>query len=153
MFSVEPAHARLHRTRLAGGENRSPVVEQRWQVLRVDRRIPAPAAGLIETETRVVAPALIQEVDVSIRQRSPYQSGKRIDNTSEIVLQRCVPLASDPRGHSACGTQGRTSIILSYRSTGRGGASVPGRKATPSRATVQLKSSAPARSSRRTQPG
>src|SRR5258708_28121673 len=139
MFSVEAAHARFHLTRLPGGQNRSPVVEQRWKVLGIDRRIPAPAAGLMETEARVVAPALMQEIDVPIRQRSPYQSGKRMDNTSEIVLQRCVPLASDPRGHSACGTQGQTSIILSYRSTGRRGASVPGRKGTRSSGMVQLR--------------
>src|SRR5258708_9975045 len=136
MFSVEAAHARFHLTRLPGGQNRSPVVEQRWKVLRIDRRIPAPAAGLIETETRVVAPALIQEIDVPIGQRSPYQSGKRIDNTSEIVLQRCLPLASDPRGHSACRTLGQTAIILSYRSTGRLVASLPGRKPTRSQAIV-----------------
>src|SRR5258708_28464260 len=135
MFSVEATHARFYLARLPGGQNRSPVVEQRWQVFRVDRRIPAPAAGLIETKTRVVAPALIQEIDVPIRQRSPYQSGKRIDNTSEIILQRCVPLASDPRGHSACGTQCQTSILLSYRSTGRRGPALQGRKAAPARRT------------------
>src|SRR6266849_6101974 len=106
MFSVEPAHARFDLTRLAGGQNRSPVIEQPRQVLRADRGLPPPTTGFLETQARVIAPALIE----------------RIDNTSELVLQRCVPLASDPRGHSACGTQGRTSMILSYRSADRRGA-------------------------------
>src|SRR5258707_14609209 len=39
-----------------------------------------------------------------------------------------MPLASGTRGHSACGTQGRTSMILSYRFAGRRGATVYGRK-------------------------
>src|SRR5258708_39608909 len=97
IFSVEAAHARFELTRLAGGQNRSPVIEQPRQVLRADRSIPPPATGFLETQARVIAPVLIEEIDIPVRQRSPYQSGERIDHASELVLQWCAPLANDPR--------------------------------------------------------
>src|SRR5690348_18275980 len=63
-FSIEAAHAHFDLTRFAGGQNRTPIIEQRRRVFGANRTIPAPATGLLETETRVIAPALIEEIDV-----------------------------------------------------------------------------------------
>ena len=46
----------------------------------------AMVAGVTETKAGVFAPTLIEEVDVPVGERSPYQPGKRIDDAVELVL-------------------------------------------------------------------
>jgi hypothetical protein len=48
--------------------------------------MPPLAASLENAKACIFAPALIEEVDVPVRERSPDQSGKRIDDAAEIVL-------------------------------------------------------------------
>ena len=56
----------------------------------MDRSLPPRAIGLFDAKAGVFAPALIEEVDVPVRERSPYQSRKRIDDAAELVLHSPV---------------------------------------------------------------
>src|SRR5260370_39872505 len=86
MLPSEAAQARFRFTRLARCQNRLPPFEQLRQVFGVDRSLPPPAIGFVNAEAGIVAPALIEEVDVPVRARSPYQSRKPIDDAAEFVL-------------------------------------------------------------------
>src|SRR5713101_4163958 len=99
-MEVEPAilpigapQAGFHFTWLARSQNGSPAFEQPRQVFRVDRRLPPRAMGFVNAEAAVFAPALIEEVDAPVRERSPYQSGKRIDDAAELVVH-CRPFVT-----------------------------------------------------------
>jgi hypothetical protein len=72
--------------RLARSQNESPAFEQLGQVFGVDRSLPPPATGFVKAKAGVFAPASIEEVDAPVRERGPYQSGKRIDDAAERVL-------------------------------------------------------------------
>jgi hypothetical protein len=48
--------------------------------------VPRQAIGFVNAKAGVFAPTLIEEVDVPVKARSPYQSGKRIDDAAEFVL-------------------------------------------------------------------
>ena len=58
----------------------------------VDRPLPPATVsfvndkGFLNAKPGVFAPALIEEVDAPVRERSPHQSGKRIDDAAELVL-------------------------------------------------------------------
>ena len=52
----------------------------------MDRSLPPLAASFGDAKAGLFAPALIEEVDVSVRERSPHQSRKRIDDAVKIVL-------------------------------------------------------------------
>jgi hypothetical protein len=52
----------------------------------VDRILPPLAASFGNAKAGVFAPALIEEVDVPVRERSPDQSRKGIDDEAEVVL-------------------------------------------------------------------
>ena len=80
ILSIEAPQARFHFTRLARSQNGSPAFEQLGQIFRVDRSLPTQSTGFLKAEAGVFAPALIEEVDLTVRERSPYQSGKRIDD-------------------------------------------------------------------------
>src|SRR5713226_9348706 len=83
---MEAPQARFHVTWLARSQHGSPAFEQLRQVFGVDRSLPPPAIGFVNAKAGVFAPALIEEVDAPVRKRSPYQSGKRIDDAAELVL-------------------------------------------------------------------
>jgi len=86
ILSIEVPEARLHFTGLAGSQNGSPAFEQLGQVFGVDRSLPPLAIGFVNAKAGVFAPALIEEVNAPVRERSPYQSEKRIDDLVELVL-------------------------------------------------------------------
>jgi hypothetical protein len=52
----------------------------------VDRSLPTLATGFVNAKAGVFAPALVEEIDMPVRTRSPYQSRKRIDDASELAL-------------------------------------------------------------------
>jgi len=52
----------------------------------MDRGLLPRAAGFSSTNARVFAPTLIEEVDLTVRERSPYQSWQHIDDAAELVL-------------------------------------------------------------------
>jgi hypothetical protein len=57
------------------------------------------AKGFLNAKPAVFAPALIEEVDSPVRERSPYQPGKRIDDAAELVLHcRSFLEVAAPRG-------------------------------------------------------
>src|ERR1700730_17176443 len=86
ILSIEAPQARFHFTWLARSQNGSPAFEQLRQVFRVDRSLPRPAIGFVNAAAGIFAPALIEEVDVPVKARSPYQSGKRSDDAAELDL-------------------------------------------------------------------
>src|ERR1700730_3080500 len=86
ILSIEAPQARFDFTWLAKSQNGSPAFEQLRQVFGVDRSLPRPATGFVNAKASVFAPALIEEVNVSIKARSPYQSGKRIDDAAAVAL-------------------------------------------------------------------
>jgi hypothetical protein len=86
IIAVEPPQARFHFTWLARSQNGTPTFQELRQVFEVDRSLPAPATGLGNAKAGVFAPALIEEVDMPVGKRSPYQSGKHIDDATELVL-------------------------------------------------------------------
>src|SRR6266511_1943460 len=65
-----------------------------WQILRVDHSLPPQATGLVNPKSGVFAPALVQKVNLSVRERRPYQSGESIDPTAKLVLH-CRSLSDD----------------------------------------------------------
>jgi hypothetical protein len=106
ILPIEAPQARFHFTRPARSQNGSPAFEQLRQVVGVDRGLPPPAIGFVNAQASVFAPALIEEVDVAVKARSPYQSGKRIDDAAELDLHSgpfvtyaetriCAPLRAD----------------------------------------------------------
>jgi len=90
ILSIEATQARFHFTWLARSQGGSPALEQVRQVFGVDRSLPSPTTGFLDAEAGVFAPALIQEVDAPIRERSPYQPGgvstTRLSSFSTPVL-------------------------------------------------------------------
>src|SRR5713226_3860117 len=96
---MEAPQARFHVTWLARSQHGSPAFEQLRQVFGVDRSLPPPAIGFVNAKPGVFAPALIEELDAPVRERSPYQSGKRIDDAAELVLHcRSFREVAVPRG-------------------------------------------------------
>jgi hypothetical protein len=47
--------------------------------------LPSAASGFFGGKAGILAPTLIDEVDVPVRQCSPYQPGKRIDKPADCV--------------------------------------------------------------------
>jgi hypothetical protein len=54
----------------------------------MDRSLPPSAAASLDFNSRVFAPALIQEIDPPVRKRRPHKTRKRIDNAAELTLHR-----------------------------------------------------------------
>jgi hypothetical protein len=113
-FPVEAPQARFHFTRPARSQNGSPAFDQPGQVFGVDHLLPAPAIGFAEAKVRILAPALTEEVDVPVRECSPYHTGMRVDDAAELAVHFA------PSGTvaviSKCATVHATSIILWCRS-------------------------------------
>src|SRR5208282_2387226 len=66
--------------------NMRPAFEQPRRVLGVDRSLPAVPIGFVNPQAGIFTPALIEKVDLPIRECGPHQSGKRADDTAEIVF-------------------------------------------------------------------
>ena len=49
---------------------------------------PTPSSSLVQRKARVFPPALVEEVDATIRERAPHQSGDRIDRQPKLVSYR-----------------------------------------------------------------
>src|SRR5689334_4739753 len=62
----------FHFTRIARSENGMPAFQQLRQVFRMNDSLPPTTTGFVKVKARVFAPPLVQEVDVPVRQRSPY---------------------------------------------------------------------------------
>jgi hypothetical protein len=84
VLTVKAPQARFHFTCPARSQNGSPAFEQPRQVFGVDHPLPAPAIRFAEAKVRILAPALIEEVDVPVRGCSPYQTGNRVDDAAEL---------------------------------------------------------------------
>jgi hypothetical protein len=54
--------------------------------LRGGSQSATPGRNLRRLEAGVFAPALIEEIDAPVRKRSPYQSGKRINDAAKFVF-------------------------------------------------------------------
>jgi hypothetical protein len=52
----------------------------------VDGCLPPPTIGFSDAEPSVFAPALIEKVDMPVRERSPNQTRKHINDAAELVL-------------------------------------------------------------------
>ena len=76
---VEAPQACFHLAGLAASQNGTPAFQSCGQIVGVHPIQPSRAA-------RVFAPASIDEVNLTVRQRSPNQPRKRIDNAAAIVL-------------------------------------------------------------------
>src|SRR5712692_3663237 len=83
--TVGPPEPRFRFPRGTGRQDRTPDPQQSGKVLAENRRLPAPAC-LLDRKPRVLAPALIHQVDVTIRQSAPDQPGNGINGESELLL-------------------------------------------------------------------
>jgi hypothetical protein len=98
-LSIEAPQARFHFTRLARSQNGSPAFEHLRQVFGVDRSLPPRSISFVNAKAGVFAPALIKKVYVPVRQRSPHQCGKRIEDAlssfSILVLSRTFAVTEE----------------------------------------------------------
>lgn len=66
----------------------------------MNRGLPACALRLIGAQPGVLAPALVEEVDVPVGESRPNQSGKRIHDAPEIILHAGSFAAERPGQHA-----------------------------------------------------
>ncbi len=83
---VVPSQAHFHVAWLIGSQRGSPAFEEFGQVFWVDRSLPPSAKRLVNAKASVLVPALIEEIDAPVGERSPYQTRERIDDEGEVVL-------------------------------------------------------------------
>jgi hypothetical protein len=112
VLSIEAPQARLEFTRLARRQDRSPAFEQAWQIFGADRRLPSPTEGVLLAEASEFAPALIHEVDGSIGQCGPDESGKRVDDADEVDLQAASVTAEVRRTRDRLGAHRRNVLLV-----------------------------------------
>ncbi len=85
--SIETTHARLRVDWFPRSQTRLAAFDKLREVFGVNGGLPAATGCFLQGEAGVLAPALIQEVDVPIRACSPNQSRKCFDDTPEFVLR------------------------------------------------------------------
>jgi hypothetical protein len=66
VLSIKTPQSSLDLARLTRINRESPAFEQLGQVFRMDRRLPPRIYGIVKTKAGVLAPAPIEEVNVSI---------------------------------------------------------------------------------------
>src|SRR3954453_13333611 len=86
ILAIEAPQSRFHAARLASPQDGSPALKQVMPIVRMDGDLPARSMGLLDAEAGIAGPMSVDEVDLSVRLRSPHQSRKRIDDGAEVVL-------------------------------------------------------------------
>src|ERR1700683_1646932 len=86
IFSIETADACFDLARLAGRENRSPVLDESVQVIRVNGFGPPPVQYVLDRDPGKVEPALVEEISFTIRIGCPRQRRDRVHDRPKLIL-------------------------------------------------------------------
>src|SRR5262249_36780591 len=87
-FTVEAAEPCFGLSRLAGGDDLFPLASKPVQIVRMNRRRPAPFLQLLQRQADIVRVMLIKELCRAVRASRPCQGGNGVDNELEIALAR-----------------------------------------------------------------
>src|SRR5262249_60013339 len=87
--SVSAPQTGLVLARRPRGEEGAPRLHQRPEVVGVEGGLPAPAAGLVLGEARVVLPSLAEKIDGAVRETAPGEHRDRVDDPSEMRVYCC----------------------------------------------------------------
>jgi len=69
----------------ARSEDSPPCLHKAGKILRTKRLLPTPTNSLVQGESGILAPALVQKVYITVGTRRPDQSGNRVDGETEFV--------------------------------------------------------------------
>src|SRR5208283_4592119 len=99
--AVCPTHPYFRPHRFAGDQGGPPFPDETFDVARMNGIFPLPAESLLQRETGVFLPALIDKVDGAVRPSAPHQSRNGIDYETKPIfafLQVCVEVSQFPGG-------------------------------------------------------
>ncbi len=77
--------SRLRLPRCTGCQHLSPATQESREIVRKDGNLPARTGRQCKGKSRVFQPALVQKINVAVRQAAPYQARDRIDSQSNWI--------------------------------------------------------------------
>src|SRR5271154_303823 len=101
IFSIETADACFDLARLAGRENRSPVLDESVQVIRVNGVGPPPVQYVLDRDPGKVEPALVEEISFTIRIGCPRQRRDRVHDRPKLILHSFAGQICDRARHGS----------------------------------------------------
>src|SRR5262249_42219070 len=85
-YSVVATKASIHLEWLLGRDRFLKCSQHAWQVVWMNRTLPAPLQRLLWREPCVVQPGLIEEIRTAIQSRRPRRRGDSIDEGTKLVF-------------------------------------------------------------------
>src|SRR6266446_9681735 len=85
-FAVEAAEAALHFERLYRIQRFPECFQNSWQVVWMNRNLPSRTQSLLCRWTRIVQPALIDEVRGAVWSSGPCQSRNGVDDKANVLF-------------------------------------------------------------------
>src|ERR1700682_5760907 len=87
VFTVSPAHAELELGMLPSCQRRAPVLSGDCYIVRMERGQYAVAVEVSPSETVILHPRLIDEINGAVRQSAPDHARDRVDDEPEPILR------------------------------------------------------------------
>src|ERR1700681_1287576 len=86
VFTVSPAHAELELGMLPSCQRRAPVLSGDCYIVRMERGQYAVGVKVSPSETVILHPRLIDEINGAVRQSAPDHARDRVDDEAEPIL-------------------------------------------------------------------
>src|SRR5262245_24497680 len=84
IFSVVSPQASFNLPGLSGCDEFQPLIQNLFQIIRMNCDLPPPAMGLVRPKTRVVVPSLVEEFIGAVRQAAPRERWYGINDSSQL---------------------------------------------------------------------
>src|SRR6202167_4891269 len=101
IFSIETADACVDLARLAGRKNRSPVLDESVQVIRVNGVGPPPVQYVLDRDPGKVEPALVEEISFTMRFACPANRGVRLHTNTHLASHSFTGQICDRARHGS----------------------------------------------------
>ncbi len=84
IFAVGTADTSFVKEGFSAGQGRAPHFDDSFDIIGMDRRGPLPALQIFERLPDVLEPALIEKIEVAVRQTGVDEGGSRIDEELKV---------------------------------------------------------------------